>query len=48
MSWFKSNRTFRTNLKVEEVPMKIIQDQVPLKIYSKSGAFENIIMDIPY
>ena len=31
---------------LEEVPMKIVQDQVPLKIHSKSGAF-NIIMEIP-
>ena len=32
---------------VEEVPMKIFQYQVPLKIYSKSGTFKNTIMEIP-
>ena len=31
---------------IEKEPMKIVQDQVPLKIHSKSGAFENIIMEI--
>ena len=33
---------------VEKMPIKIVQDQVPLKIQSKSGAFENIIMEIPF
>ena len=27
--------------------MKIVQDQVLLKIHAKSGAFENIVMEIP-
>ena len=27
--------------------MKIVQDQVSLKIHSKSGAFKNSIMEIP-
>ena len=32
---------------VEEVPMKILHDQVPLKKHYKSGALEHIIMEIP-
>ena len=32
---------------VDEVPMKIVQDQVPLKIHLKSDSFENSLMEIP-
>ena len=32
---------------VEEVPMTILQDQMPLKIRCKADAFQYIIMEIP-
>ena len=32
---------------VEEVPQKISVDQVSLKIHSKAGAFQNIVIEIP-